>query len=235
MTRPITEPTLRRSGAGCLEDRVTPAAFTLQILHASDFEAGIAAVQDAPNFAAVVDRLEDQSPNSITLASGDNYIPGPFFNAGGDPSLNAILGTASVGRADIEILNRIGVQASAFGNHEFDAGTREVSNILVPTGSGAATWRGAQFPYLASNLTFNPGSDLNARVEPAGKNFTTVTPANSGGIAPSVVITENGQNIGVIGLTTPLLRSLSSSGPFIGVSPPDPNDLAASRSSSSSR
>ena len=123
------------------------ADFTLQLLHGSDFEAGLAAIQDAPNFAAVVQALEDDFANTIIVASGDNYIPGPFFNAGGDPALDAVLGgsgAASVGRADIEVLNRIGVQTSTFGNHEFDAGPREVRNIIRPAGN----WGGARFPYL---------------------------------------------------------------------------------------
>ena len=32
--------------------------------------------------------------NSITLSSGDNYLPSPFFNAGSDPSLKEVLETA---------------------------------------------------------------------------------------------------------------------------------------------
>lgn len=53
--------------------------YTLQILHASDFEAGqLAASGTVRNFAAVVDRLEDTQTNSITVLSGDNFIPGPF-------------------------------------------------------------------------------------------------------------------------------------------------------------
>jgi 2',3'-cyclic-nucleotide 2'-phosphodiesterase (5'-nucleotidase family) len=63
--------------------------FTLQVLHASDLEGGIDAIERTPNFAAIVDSLEDADgvDASITLSVGDNYIPGPFFSAAGDPSL----------------------------------------------------------------------------------------------------------------------------------------------------
>ena len=64
-------------------------SYTLQILHASDFEAGLAAPDRAPQFAAIVDKLEEAEPNNITLSSGDNFIPSPFLNAQGDPSLAA--------------------------------------------------------------------------------------------------------------------------------------------------
>ncbi len=34
-----------------------------------------------------------------------------------------------IGRGDIGILNAIGIQASALGNHEFDLGVRQVRDI----------------------------------------------------------------------------------------------------------
>jgi 2',3'-cyclic-nucleotide 2'-phosphodiesterase (5'-nucleotidase family) len=56
-------------------------SYALQILHAADFEAATAALGRAPLFAAVVDAPEEKGPNSITLSSGDNYLPGPFIAA----------------------------------------------------------------------------------------------------------------------------------------------------------
>jgi 2',3'-cyclic-nucleotide 2'-phosphodiesterase (5'-nucleotidase family) len=209
-----------------LEARDVPA-FTLQILHASDFEAGLSAAQDAPRFAAVVDWLEDTYPNTVRLSSGDNYIPGPFFNAGGDPALGPVLGAASVGRADVEVLNRIGIEASAVGNHEFDAGPREVRNIIASSGA----WRGAQFPYLTSNITFAAPNDIAA--PPPNLQVAGGQEANTvrGRIAPSAVITVNGEPVGLVGVTTPLQRSLTTLGPAATVLPTDlgddPEDMAA--------
>ena len=139
-----------------LEAPVVPA-YRLQILHASDFEAGLAAIDDAPRFAAIVDRLEDLEANSITLASGDNYIPSPFFNASSDPALDPFF-EESVGRADIRILNTIGFEASVIGNHEFDQGPREVQNLIRPVGAGTdggGAYEGTRFAYLAANLDFS--------------------------------------------------------------------------------
>ena len=207
-----------------LEDRRLMAAdFNLQLLHASDFEAGLAAVQDAPRFAAVLDALEETYPNTLRLSSGDNYLPGPFFNAGGDPALDPVLGgagAASVGRADIEILNRLGIQASTIGNHEFDAGPREFRNIFAPAGN----WRGAQFPYLSSNLTFATDPDLS----PAAFNAAPGQEASAvrGKLTKSTVVTVNGQRVGIVGATTPQLESISSTG-GVGVRPADDNDMAA--------
>ena len=125
------------------------ATYTLQILHASDFEAGLDAVDRAGNFAAIVDYLEETHDNSITLSSGDNYLPSPFFNAGSDASLKEVYETAlethynlapgtlniapGFGTADISMLNIIGIEASAIGNHEFDAGTNPFAAIIRQT------------------------------------------------------------------------------------------------------
>ena len=169
--------------------------YTLQILHASDWEGGLLATRRAPNFAAIVDRLEDLTPNSITLSTGDGWIPSPFFIAGGDPQMAATYNgvynqfyglsgansyralTASPGRADITIQNLIGVQAAVFGNHEFDAGPTEVNNIIGSSLGSAAgpaddTWLGAQFPYLSTNLNFSRETALSGRVAPDGQNAT---------------------------------------------------------------
>jgi hypothetical protein len=76
-----------------------PPVFRLQLLHASDLEGGVAAIGRAPNFAAIIDKLED-APDmdaSLTVSAGDNVIPGPFFAAASDaliqPTLNSVYNT----------------------------------------------------------------------------------------------------------------------------------------------
>ncbi|MEM6422316.1 MAG: 5'-nucleotidase C-terminal domain-containing protein, partial [Pseudomonadota bacterium] len=215
--------------------------FTLQILHTSDLEGGVDAIANAPNFATVVDALEQEAAAldvaSITLSSGDNYIPGPFYNAGSDfgiavtyegfyneffglvdrAPLDALAESADTngdgffdngeiqaqidagtvtfeeiytvdvngdgaadyfeeldtfgGRVDIAIANAIGFDASAVGNHEFDASTAgffstinyesEEGNSLSGGRYGNVNFLqevdnvGAQFPYLSANLDFS--------------------------------------------------------------------------------
>ncbi len=184
------------------------AAFTLQLLHFSDGEAGNLASGTAPNLAALVDAFEDDFANSITLSGGDNFIPGPFFAAGADPSITAVVPGGNVqGRPDIAMLNAIGVQASAVGNHEFDTGSQGFRDAFGPSGA----WTGAMFPYLSSNLDFSGDTVLN----PVYSNTLATAGLEeasslNGKIAPSAVITENGEKIGVIGITTQLLEQISS-------------------------
>ena len=228
---------------------VAPTPYTLQLLHASDLEPGLNAVDDAPRFAAVVQYLEEDRfaggdarkqafDGSVLLSSGDNFIAGPFYAASGDPSLNDVLnvnttpgatGTiASAGRAGIEIMNRIGFDASALGNHEFDQGQVELRNVIsAANATGTAPvrrYQGATFPYLSANLNF-AGTELSGNVAAAGVSTTGLA---AGRIAPSAIIDADGAGpgqefIGVIGLTTPLLASISSPG-NVGITPATANN-----------
>lgn len=193
--------------------------FELQILHASDLEGGVSAPEDAPRFSAVVNGLESEFPDqTLILSSGDNYIPGPFFAASGDPSLDEVLGVASPGRGDIAIANAIGFQAAAFGNHEFDEGTSRVGSLI----GADDDYPGTAFPYLSANLDFSTDENLAGFVVADGQEASSIP--NS--IAASTVITVDGEEIGIVGATTPLLPSISSPGD-VTVLPADPEDLEA--------
>ncbi|PWR23904.1 choice-of-anchor I family protein [Zavarzinia compransoris] len=238
-------------------------SYTLQILHASDLEAGLAALERAPNFAAIIDWLEDTYSNSITLSGGDNILPSPFFNAGADPALRATFiqvmnefyglprdvngdGTPdsyadlreSLGRVDIAMMNIIGFDASAMGNHEFDQGTGVLSEIIRPdyrtAGLGNDRWVGTQFPYLSANLDFSKDPNLASAYTnsilnvnafdsgPAQSLANTTVPK----IAPAAIIEENGEKIGLVGATTQILATISSPG-ATEVKGPDANDMPA--------
>lgn len=234
--------------AGALDFTVEESTFTLQILHASDFEAGLDAVDRAGNFAAIVDYLEETYENSITLSSGDNYLPSPFFAAGSDASLKEVYETAledyynlapgtlninpGFGTADISILNIIGVEASAIGNHEFDAGTNPFAAIirqLLPTANNPTNYPGAQFPYLSANINFSGDGSLNPLFSSTIRDaeaYTGFPPAAGIGqkIAPATIINENGERIGVVGATTQIVESISSTG-GIDIIGDDVNDM----------
>lgn len=198
--------------------------FTLELLHFADQEAGAAAVVDAPNLSAVLNalRAEDvggdgEADNTLTLSSGDAIIPGLFFDAS-----DAVYGSAGI--ADIEIQNQLGVQAIALGNHEFDFGTATLSGLIDGSAEGTilgGDFTGTDFPYLSANLDFAPDADLaGLAVEGGG-----APQANS--VTSSVVIDVNGENIGVVGATTPTLGSISNPG-SVGIQPTpfgaDPTD-----------
>lgn len=137
---------------------LTKTTYTLQLLHFADAEAGMLASSTAPKLAALVDKFEDAYANSITLAGGDNFLPGPFLAAGTDDGVRTVFnsvtgstvtGTMPIAGVDIALHNLMGVQASAVGNHEFDLG----SNVLVGAFGGGSGFGGAQFPIFRRTWT----------------------------------------------------------------------------------
>jgi 2',3'-cyclic-nucleotide 2'-phosphodiesterase (5'-nucleotidase family) len=188
-------------------------AFSLQVLHVADMDSGGDLVTNSKGLSALVRRFRADMPNNtVFLSSGDNYIPGPFFNASDDASLNPELGASGAGRGDIEILNLMGLQASAVGNHDLDLGTNFFGALLRASGA----WRGTQFPYLSSNLTFTSDSNLSSLASAANDGAQASTLQNK--LARYTVITVNGERIGVVGASTPTLPSITSVG-NIGVAP----------------
>ena len=188
------------------------SAFKLQLFHLADQEGNISALDDAPRLSGVLNALRaedidlDGIPgfvNTLTLSSGDAWIPGLFYGAS-DQAYGA------VGRGDVLIQNALGVQAIALGNHEFDQGTSVLKNLI--SANAAAGYPGTAFPYLSGNLNFAPDTNLAGLVVAAGQ----APKPNS--ITASVVFNVNGEKVGVVGATTPWLKTISSPG-NVGVAP----------------
>jgi len=89
-------------------------------------------------------------------------------------------------------MNALAYDAMTIGNHEFDDGPGQLARLID----------GAGFPVLSANL------------DVAGE------PLLAGKIAPSTVVTLSGQPIGIVGLTTPEMASISSTGPNVIVLDP---------------
>ncbi len=200
------------------------SAFKLQLFHLADQEGNISALNDAPRLSGVLNALRAQDidldgipgfVNTLTLSSGDAWIPGLFYGASAQSY-------GAVGRGDVLIQNALGVQAIAFGNHEFDQNTSVLKNLI----SSASGYPGTAFPYLSGNLNFSTDGNLAGLVVPDGQ----APKPNS--ITSSVVFDVNGQQVGVVGATTPWLKTISSPG-NVGISPapfggsPSPAELDA--------
>lgn len=210
-------PALFKSTTFAVDVQAGPTNFTLQLLHFGDGEAGLLASQTAPNLAALVDAFDDDHANTLILSGGDNFIPSPFLNAGTDPALNAVasVGKTAFARPDIAIHNLIGVEASAIGNHEWDLGTAVFTDAIRADGA----WVGAQFPSVSANLDYSLDSAALGRFNDVMLDgATTAVPdagSRKGRLVPMTVIAKGTEKIGVVGVTTQLLRTISSpSGTF---------------------
>ncbi len=122
---------------------------------------GVSATGSAARMAGLVRDLKAQNPNNIVVSAGDL--------TGASPLASALFHDEGT----IEVMNRLGLELNAVGNHEFDAGRAELlrkqnggcatvdlnGNPVDPgtTCQGAAVgtpvpFEGAKFKYLAANV-----------------------------------------------------------------------------------
>lgn len=191
---------------GSSSDSDQNETFTLQLLHLADVDGGgTAAMSNVDNFSALTEYFRQQMPdNTVVASSGDNYIPGPIFQASQDERMDAVVGVAGEGRGETQIQNRMGIQVSAVGNHDLDTGPSGFAGIISPDGD----YPGAEYPYISANVDFTADDGTAGLVEEGGQEASSI----GGRIAPSTVITVDGQRIGFVGAVTPTLPQITSTG-----------------------
>ncbi|RMF05581.1 MAG: multifunctional 2',3'-cyclic-nucleotide 2'-phosphodiesterase/5'-nucleotidase/3'-nucleotidase, partial [Chloroflexi bacterium] len=163
--------------------------FTLTVLHTNDVHSRIDEFDKRGNTCDEDEKAEDacfggvarrqtminqiraEMPNVILVDAGDQFQGTLFY-------------TQYKGGAAQEMMNTLGYNAMAVGNHEFDDGPGTLGSFV----------RGVNFPVLSSNM------DVSAEPELAGS------------IQPSTILDVNGEKVGVIGVTTVDTGILSSPG-----------------------
>ncbi|AOF81801.1 hypothetical protein BSY238_1468 [Methyloversatilis sp. RAC08] len=180
----------------------------LTLLHVGDQESWLLSAQgnlrdnasQAVSFYGGVDRLASvmfAAESAAALAgntvfklnAGDAFLPGPRLNAS---FVN--LGTSYIDGGqdfyDAIAMRHIGFDAAVFGNHEFDLGPDVAARFAEVSGT----------TYLSSNLNFS-----------ATPAFASL--AATGTVAPYTLLSTNGGNkVAVVGVTTPRLPNISSPG-----------------------
>src|SRR5690606_6558540 len=169
------------------------------ILHNNDGESRLTGAPGAPDFggiarfATLVDNLRAEATRGkppagqagrrgvVLLSSGDNFLAGPEFQASLDKGVPFY---------DSIALSRIGYDAVAIGNHEFDFGPDVLADFIAGFGRRPPA-------FLSANPDVSDEPRLAALAE-------------DGTIVASTVVRERGAQIGVVGATTPLLPAISS-------------------------
>ena len=111
-----------------------PPTVDVDILSINDFHGRIEANRESAGAAVLscaVDSYRQQNPNTLFVSAGDNIGASTFtsFVAEDVPTM--------------DVLNAIELDASAFGNHEFDRGQVDVTDRVLPY---------VDFPYLGANV-----------------------------------------------------------------------------------
>ncbi len=147
-------------------------SYELTIMHTNDVHGHHEPQRNGDGGAArqatVVNQIRAEGGNNLLLDGGDRFT-GTLFHV------------QHRGQDSVQIMNAIGYDAMALGNHEFDDG----EEIL------AAFVKGLNFPALSANTDFSE--------EPLLADL----------VKPSVTLEVGGEHIGVIGLVTPETDILS--------------------------
>lgn len=194
-------------------------SYSLTILHANDgenafFENG-SGYGGIANFVTTMETLRTGATGEVvTVSAGDQILPGTALGASisnGLPLWPAIGHYAA------------GFDAMVLGNHEFDLGTGVTADYISSFGSVPATSTpggfsppaGAKVPtFVNSNLDFSADANL--------------SPLVGSSIFSSTIVNSGTKNIGIVGVTTPELATVSNPGPDVSLVAPgtNPNDTS---------
>lgn len=127
----------------------------IKILSVSDMHATI---DKMPKLKAFADSLRTIDPNLIVLSAGDNRTGNPYNDTYPETSLPMTV-----------LMNEVGFDATAIGNHEFDSKVEGLRNVINKS----------NFTHLCANATFTDSLRLH--------------------VYPYKIMCRNGVKIGIVG------------------------------------
>lgn len=194
--------------------------YSLTIFHANDgenaFFADPSGYGGIGNFVSTLGQLRSSATTTdvLTLSAGDQILPGTALGAS---ISNGLPLWPAVGQY------AAGFDAAVLGNHEFDLGTEVAADYIssfsqapsISTLGGFSAPAGAKVPaFVNSNFDFTANSDL--------------APLLGLSIFSSTIVNTGTKNIGIVGVTTPDLASVSNPGPDVSLIAPGTNPNATS-------
>ena len=147
---------LRLIGINDFHGNLESTGLTLTLLDPQGGKPLRLAAGGAAALAGMVQALRAGSPHSLMISGGDLI--------GAAPLVSALFRHEST----IEVMNAIGLDAGAVGNHEFDAGFEELQRIVkggcaanapdaAAVSCGLERYAGAKFPMLGANVLDTKG------------------------------------------------------------------------------
>ena len=130
---------------------------TVRILSTNDMHA---AIEKMPQLAAIVDSIRAIDPFVLVLSAGDNRTGNPYNDL-----------YEPVSYPMVSMMNLIGFDASALGNHEYDSKVEGLARVISLS----------NFPYLAANIGCTSDAGIHVR--------------------PYQVFDVKGIKVGVLGIT----------------------------------
>jgi 2',3'-cyclic-nucleotide 2'-phosphodiesterase (5'-nucleotidase family)/subtilisin family serine protease len=191
------DPRNNNGGQAYFEPITVDGIFGLTLLHTNDFHARVdeynrngARCTEAT--AAAGQCIAGAPRVAQVVDSMRLYNENVLVLDAGDQFQGTLFFTLFQGDVLNETMNYIGYDAMAVGNHEFDSGPATLADFI----------NDSDFPVLSANIDASSDTDL------------------MGLIPPYVILERGGQEIGVVGLTTPETENISSPGPDITFNDP---------------
>lgn len=155
----------------------------LSVASFNDFHGNITSTHTATKFAAAVQAWRAKNPDATLLTSAGDSIGGSKYDS-----------SIQQDKPTLDILNRIGVSASAVGNHEFDKGWADLSGRVKEE---------ANFDYLGANVRLKADG---SPAMPASKTFEVngVKVAVVGAVTADLPTLVNPAGIAELTITDPV-------------------------------
>ena len=166
--------------------------FTLTILHTNDTHAHIEQYDGSTTSCSAEKDAAGECIGGVArrateinrIRAGENGANTIVVDAG-DTFQGTLFYNQYKGAEEAMFLDQLGYQAMAIGNHEFDDGPANLAAFIDK----------AKLPVLSANIDASKSADLDGKIE------------------PYTILDVNGQQVGVIGLTTKEASINSSPGP----------------------
>ncbi|WP_162799308.1 5'-nucleotidase C-terminal domain-containing protein [Nocardioides sp. 616] len=125
---------------------------------APSVEVNIVAVND---FHGRINSNTAKWASTVAAVSADTTTPANTLMVGAGDLIGASEFASSVqgDQPTIDVLNAVGLDASAVGNHEFDKGWADLRDRVIGPGAPGAASRNADWAYLASNVTLKANGE----------------------------------------------------------------------------
>ncbi|MEP2783140.1 MAG: bifunctional metallophosphatase/5'-nucleotidase [Pseudoruegeria sp.] len=188
---------LTSAAALALTSGIAAADYSLSVLHTNDFHARFEPVSKYDSGCSAEDNTEGKCfGGSARLVTAVEEARARSNNSilvdGGDQFQGSLYYTYYKGKVAAEMMNKLGYTAMTVGNHEFDDGPEVLRGFMDAV----------DFPVLMSN------ADVSAE------------PLLADTLQKSTVIEQNGEKIGLIGLTPEDTGDLASPGKNVTFSDP---------------
>lgn len=176
-------------------------AFTLQVAHFNDFHSRIESINGFDSTCSTEDEAAGEcfggaarlvtAVKALREAAAAKGEPIVVLEAG-DAFQGSLFFTAYSGEVEAEMLNRIGIDAMVYGNHEFDLGPAPLARFIEK----------AEVPVLSGNADVSADNLLAPLAE------------------DHVVLDLGGEKVAIVAAVTPETAEISSPGPTVGFRDP---------------